>query len=246
MAILTEYSCKATPGRRVVEVYDADANLGGEDAMAAAPRQVVAGDGYHLYLRSLQPDIDVDVTIRIWDSPTPPPADVEGHIGISVESETGILVVNQLGLGPAGEMTLPRPGVYEGHAWWVNRQAVADYYDTTLDHLTEDSPETQLIEAWHNCPVTERYVLDLAYSREPEPVDDDEDWAWIGGGLQDSHPAPARRGTPHAREWSRGQHLPDWLCGLLPARAGAIPLTDLERSTADQYGVQQEAVGMAC
>ncbi|MFE2580579.1 hypothetical protein [Streptomyces sp. NPDC059378] len=119
MALLTEYRCKATPGRRVVEVYDADSYLGDDDAMAAARKQVVAGDGYHVYLRSLQPDIDVDVTIRVWDSPPSPPADAEGHIGVNIESETGILVLNQLGLGPAGEMTL------------------------------------------------------LAYSREPEPVDDD-------------------------------------------------------------------------
>ncbi|MFE2530780.1 hypothetical protein [Streptomyces sp. NPDC059371] len=74
-------------------------------------------------------------------------------------------------------MTLPRPGVYERRAWWANRKAVADYYDTTLDQLTEDSRDGQLIEAWHNCPVTERYVLDLAYTQAPGPVDDDEDWA---------------------------------------------------------------------
>ncbi|MFF4348950.1 hypothetical protein [Streptomyces sp. NPDC001530] len=126
---------------------------------------------------SLQPDIDVDVTIRIWDViwdvPPAPPADAEGHVAISIESETGFLVVNQLGLGPAGEMTLPRPGVYEGQAWWANRRAVADYYGTVLDQLTDDAPEGRLIEAWSNCPVTERYVLDLAYTREPEPVDED-------------------------------------------------------------------------
>ncbi|WP_235458906.1 hypothetical protein [Streptomyces olivochromogenes] len=137
---------------------------------------MVAGDGYHLYLRSLQPDIDVEVTIRIWDTPPSVPAEAEGHVDISIESETGILVVNQLALGPAGDMTLPRPGVYEGHAWWVNRQAAADYYDSTLDQLTSETPDGWLIEAWDNCPVTERYVLDLAYIREPEPVDD-EDWA---------------------------------------------------------------------
>ncbi|MFF4491768.1 hypothetical protein ACFY0F_35840 [Streptomyces sp. NPDC001544] len=177
MALLAEYTCEATPGRRVVEVYDADAYLGDDDAMAAARRQVVAGNGYHLYLRSLQPDIDVEVTIRIWDNPPTPPADAEGHIDIAIESETGILVVNQLGLGPAGEMTLPRPGVYEGHAWWANRQAVSDYYDSTLDGITDDAPEGSLIEAWDNCPVTERYVLDLAYNREPTPVDDEDIWA---------------------------------------------------------------------
>ncbi|MGW5249864.1 hypothetical protein ACWEQN_40010 [Streptomyces sp. NPDC004129] len=174
MALLAEYSCKATPGRRVVEVYDADAYLGDDDAMKAARTQVVAGNGYHLYLRSLQPDIDVDVTIRIWDTPPTPPADAEGHIDIGIESETGILVINQLSLGPAGEMPLPRPGVYEGHAWWTNRQATADYYNATLAQLPEDSPDGWLTQAWNDCPVTERYVLDLAYTREPEPVDDED------------------------------------------------------------------------
>ncbi|MGW5611520.1 hypothetical protein ACWEWI_36770 [Streptomyces sp. NPDC003753] len=135
---------------------------------------MVAGNGYHLYLRSLQPDIDVDVTIRIWDAPPAPPADAEGHIDIGIESETGILVINQLSLGPAGEMPLPRPGVYQGHAWWINRQAAADYYNTTLAQLTDDSPDGWLTQAWNNCPVTERYVLDLAYIREPEPIDDED------------------------------------------------------------------------
>ncbi|GGY20784.1 hypothetical protein [Streptomyces djakartensis] len=174
MALLAEYSCKAKPARRVVEVYDADAFLSDDDAMEAARRQVVAGNGYHLYILSLQPDIDVEVAIRVWDAPPAPPVEAEGHAPVSIESETGVLVVNQLEYGPAGEMTLPRPGVYEGHTWWEGRKATAEYYDKTLDLLTDDSPAGQLTEAWDNCPVTERYVLDLAYVREPEPVDDDD------------------------------------------------------------------------
>ncbi|MGW2637529.1 hypothetical protein [Streptomyces sp. NPDC001348] len=177
MALLAEYSCKATPGRRVLEVYDADAYLGDDDAMAAARRQVVAGNGYHLYLLSLQPAIGVEITIRIWDTPPSPPTDAEGHVDISIESETGILVVGQLDSGPADDVTLPRPGVYEGHAWWINRQATADYYDTTLDRLADDAPEDWLGEAWDSCPVTERYVLDLAYIREPIPIEDEDIWA---------------------------------------------------------------------
>jgi hypothetical protein len=175
MALLAEYRCKATPARRVVEVYDADADLSDDEAMAAARRQVVAGNGYHLYIRSLQPDIDVEVAIRVWDTPPGPPADAEGHVPVSIESETGILVVNQLEYGPAGETTLPRPGVYEGHAWWEGRQATADYYESSLGHPTDDTFEDHLTQAWKNCPVTERYVLDLAYTREPEPIVDDED-----------------------------------------------------------------------
>ncbi|MDX2699253.1 hypothetical protein [Streptomyces ipomoeae] len=175
MVLLAEHNVTATPGRCVLEVYDADAYLGDEEALDAANRQVVAGNGYHLYLLSLQPDMDVQVTIRIWDTPPAPPAEAEGHVAITIESETGTLVIGQLDRGPAGDdVTLPRPGVYEGHAWWENRQAAADYYDTTLDQLTDDSSDGQLLEAWNNCPVTERYVLDLAYIREPEPVDEDD------------------------------------------------------------------------
>ncbi|MGW9594894.1 hypothetical protein ACWHLZ_31890 [Streptomyces chartreusis] len=174
MSLLAEHNVTATPGRRVLEVYDADAYLGDEAALDASETQVVAGNGYHLYLLSLQPDMKVQMTIRIWDTPPASPAEAEGHVEVSLESETGILVVGQLDRGPADEITLPRPGVYEGHAWWQNRQAAADYYNATLDHLTEESPEDQLTEAWTNCPVTERYVLDLAYVREPESIDDDD------------------------------------------------------------------------
>ncbi|MGW2788096.1 hypothetical protein ACWC3X_44290 [Streptomyces populi] len=176
MALLAEHNVTATPGRRVLEVYDADAFLGDEAALDAAEVQVVAGNGYHLYLLSLQPDMPVQITIRIWDTPPQPPADAEGHVGISLESETGILVIGQLDRGPApDDVVLPRPGVYEGHAWWTNRQAAGTYYDTTLSQLPDDAPDTWLTEAWNNCPITERYVLDLAYTREPEPIDDDDD-----------------------------------------------------------------------
>ncbi|MEU1600853.1 hypothetical protein ABZ468_51120 [Streptomyces sp. NPDC005708] len=91
MALLAEHHVTGTPGRRVVEVYDADAYLGDEAALDAAEQLVVAGNGYHLYLLSLQPDIPVQVTLRTWDTPPAPPADTEGHTRVSIESETGTL-----------------------------------------------------------------------------------------------------------------------------------------------------------
>ncbi|MFI9568840.1 hypothetical protein [Streptomyces rishiriensis] len=174
MALLAEHNISATPGRCIVEVYDADAFLGDEAALDAAEVQVVAGNGYHLYLLSLQPDIDVRVTIRIWDTAPTPPASAEGHVAVDLESETGILVIGQLDRGPAGEITLPRPGVYQGHAWWENRQATADYYWTTLDHPTDDTFADHRTQAWKNCSVTERYVLDLSCSHASEPDEVEE------------------------------------------------------------------------
>ncbi|MFF5143720.1 hypothetical protein ACFY6U_28975 [Streptomyces sp. NPDC013157] len=175
MALLAEYTVTASPDRRVVEVYDADAYLGDEAAMEAAEEQVVAGNGYHLFLLSLQADIKVRVTIRVWDTPPKPSADAEGHVPVSIESETGTLVVNQLTLGPAGEMTLPRPGVYEGYAWWAGRAAASAYYDDTLSRIDEDWTPELIRQAWDRCPVDERYVLDLAFVRESEPDDEDDD-----------------------------------------------------------------------
>ncbi|MEV7684312.1 hypothetical protein [Streptomyces bungoensis] len=174
MALLAEHSITATPGRCVVEVYDADAYVGDQAALDAAETQVVAGNGYHLYLLSLQPDMHVQVTVRIWDSAPTPPANAEGRVAVTLESETGTLVVGQLDRGPAGEIKLPRPGIYEGYAWWEGRTASAEYYATTLDQLSDDSPEDALLEAWENNPVTERYVLDLTYIGVPEPIDDED------------------------------------------------------------------------
>ncbi|MGW7530225.1 hypothetical protein [Streptomyces sp. NPDC054783] len=66
------------------------------------------------------------------------------------------------------------PRLPHGHAWREGRAAAADHYGTTLDQLSDDSSEDVLLEVWSTNPVTERYVLDLAYVREPEPVDDEE------------------------------------------------------------------------
>ncbi|MFF8036253.1 hypothetical protein [Streptomyces sp. NPDC016626] len=173
MGLLTEYSVDAIPGRRFIEIYDADAYLDDAAAMDAARQQVVAGNGYHLYLHSLQPDIPARIEIRVWDTPPSVPTDTEGHTNITLESETGMLVVNQFTYGPAGDMSLPRPGVYEGHAWWTGRQAVRDYHDTVLRNLAASGQGTRLPDDWRHSPHTERYVLDLAWTRDPSPLDNE-------------------------------------------------------------------------
>ncbi|MFF4583691.1 hypothetical protein ACFY15_35850 [Streptomyces sp. NPDC001373] len=175
MALVAEYRTPARPNYRLVEVYDADAYLTDSAAIDLARQQVVGENGYHLYLSSLQPDVTVEVAIRIWDTPRKPPADVEGTLPVSIESETGILVVGQLTLGPAGEMTLPRPGVYEGHVSWTGRTATAEYYAETLRRIDTDWTTERIGEAWTQNPVPEQYILDLWFVRESEPDDEDDE-----------------------------------------------------------------------
>jgi hypothetical protein len=53
-------------------------------------------------------------------------------------------------------MSLPRPGVYGGHAWWTGRQAVRDYHDTALRDLAASGQGTRLPDDWRHSPHTER------------------------------------------------------------------------------------------
>ncbi|MFJ5680868.1 hypothetical protein [Streptomyces sp. NPDC093097] len=174
MALLAEYTVTPRPAHRFVEVYDSDAYLDDSATVEAAREQVVAGNGYHLYLHSLQPDIKVDVTIRIWDGPQTPPAHIEGSTPVTIESTTACLVINELTLGPAGTVDLPRPGVYEGIAWWAGRHATLDYYNHTLRELAEHPDPDALGHAWRNNPTPERYVFELHFAREATPEDEDE------------------------------------------------------------------------
>ncbi|MEU9005374.1 hypothetical protein [Streptomyces sp. NPDC048551] len=176
MSLITEYSTKARPDRRIVEVYDADAYLSDSEALQRSRTQVIAGNGYHLYLHSLQPDIEVQVTIRVWDTPQKLPENAEGTVPVSLESETGQLVVNQLTFGPAGMMDLPRPGVYDGHAAWSGREATAAYYNACLQRAVNEQWDAEQIgAAWKQCSTGEQYTLDLWFVRESEPEDEDDE-----------------------------------------------------------------------
>ncbi|GEB57301.1 hypothetical protein GCM10017674_60180 [Streptomyces gardneri] len=82
-----------------------------------------------------------------------PPEDAEGTVPVSLESETGQLVVNQLSFGPAGTTDLPRPGVYDGHAAWSGREATAAYYNTCTQRGAEEQWDDQQIgAAWRSAP----------------------------------------------------------------------------------------------
>ncbi|MFD3956809.1 MULTISPECIES: hypothetical protein [Streptomyces] len=172
MQPIAEYNFSAHPDRCSVEIYDADAYLADEAAMKASRQQVVAGNGYHLYVHSLQSDIQVGVRIRIWPMARDIPGQAEGFTPVSLESETGILVIGQLTLGPAGEMELPRAGLYEGIASWTGREAVAAYHDDILRQIDDDWGVEEISRAWRECPFTEEYVLDLSFSRPSTPDED--------------------------------------------------------------------------
>ncbi|MFE3942571.1 hypothetical protein ACFXPV_11970 [Streptomyces sp. NPDC059118] len=172
MQPIAEYAVSARPDRCSVEIYDADAYLADEAAMKASRQQVVAGNGYHLYVHSLQSEIQVGVRIRIWPMARNVLAQAEGVTPVSLESETGILVIGQLSLGPAGEMELPRAGVYEGTASWRGREAVAAYHDDILRQIDDNWGVEEISRAWRECPFVEEYVLDLSFSRPSTPDED--------------------------------------------------------------------------
>ncbi|MEU6521022.1 hypothetical protein [Streptomyces sp. NPDC046978] len=174
MALIAEYRTTARPDRGIVEIYDADAYEADREAAVGARAEVVAGNGYHVYRHPLQPDLGVEVAIRVWDGPQDPPRGAEGHTGISLESETGDLVVNQLTLGPAGVTRLPQPGVYVSHTWWTGRQAAADYYDQNIRGGAQQPLSTEEIgRGREQSPVAEQYTLDLWFLRECEHEDDE-------------------------------------------------------------------------
>ncbi|WP_240679135.1 MULTISPECIES: hypothetical protein [unclassified Streptomyces] len=168
MQPIAEYTVNAVPDRGLIEVYDADAYMADAAAMKASRQQVVAGNGYHLYLHSLQSEIAVEVHVRIWASEEKIPDHAEGSTSVSIESETGILVIGQLTFGPAGEMELPEAGVYEGVAWWTGRQPVAEYRDSILSQIGDDWSVDQITRKWKECPASESYFLDLMFSRASE------------------------------------------------------------------------------
>jgi hypothetical protein len=111
-------------------------------------------------LHSLQPDRTVEVAIRIRDTPRPPPEHAEGTVPVTLESPTGILVAPVP--GPYASVTLPRPGLYQGHASWTGRRATADYYDQRIQRGAAQQWDADRIgQAWQRCSTQERYALHL-------------------------------------------------------------------------------------
>ncbi|MFF7376396.1 hypothetical protein ACFY96_14185 [Streptomyces massasporeus] len=72
----------------------------------------------------------------------------------------------------AGESSHGQVDDADGH---LGDEAAMDAAETQVaagngyHQYLDDSPEDQLIEAWNNCPVTERYVLDFACTVSPNP-----------------------------------------------------------------------------
>ncbi|MEU6314707.1 hypothetical protein [Streptomyces sp. NPDC047014] len=168
MSLLTEFKVLAIPDYRLVEIRDSDASLSDAKMVETAKVRVVASGGSQICIHSLQRDIDVQVTIRIWDSPQEPPHGVEGYTQVALESPTGVIGVDALITGDAC-MSLPFPGSYEGHAAWINRQATADYVDECIARAAEEEwTAVRIGQAHKECPVLEQYCLDLWHTREPD------------------------------------------------------------------------------
>lgn len=111
MALLAEHNVTTTPGRRVLEIHDADAHLGDETAMDAAETQVVAGNGYHLYLLSLQADMKVQI-------PTTPRKTSSSKPGTPAPTPNAPSSTSPTPVSPNPSMTTINRGV----AGWQSRE----------------------------------------------------------------------------------------------------------------------------
>ncbi|MEU6862780.1 hypothetical protein ABZ924_05795 [Streptomyces sp. NPDC046876] len=172
MTILAEHRLLAVPDRRVIELYDADAYVGTAAVLDQLDEHVVAGDGYHLYIGSLQSGVGVEVAIRVHDAPPAmwPPAD--GSTELTLECATGTLIVGEFTAGVAGEVELPRPGVYRVRASWQGRESTAHQASAIrLRAVEEQWNRTATRQALDTLAGSETYGFDMWYLHEPEDED---------------------------------------------------------------------------
>lgn len=177
MPVAAEVSVLATAAYGVLEIRDIEADETDDDAMRAANETVAASSGVHLYLRCLQQESAVRVTVRVWeqslagsavDAPATPPAGWDGERrGLALELESGRLVIMQLTSGPALEWNVPGgPGAFSVDVRYRNRELAAQRSSAVFARAAEEgwAPERIRSEA-QSLDGLEEYEIDL----HPQP-----------------------------------------------------------------------------
>lgn len=161
MSLIVEFKVLGIPEYCLAEIRDSNSSLSGAAMIQAARSSVVASNGPRICIHSLQRDIDVQITIRVWGGPQEVPKGAEGHAQVTFQSLTGEIGVDVL-TDEVAHMTLPARGSYEGHAAWVHRQATSDYWDECISRsVEEDWSSVRIGQARKECPVLEEYTIDL-------------------------------------------------------------------------------------
>ncbi|WP_369185418.1 hypothetical protein [Streptomyces sp. Y1] len=174
MPVLLEYRTEAWPDNGKIVVYDSDATVPSDEALVRSRRDVVAGTGTQVYIHSLQGTAPAEIVVRVWDGPAPADStwEAEGEREVELDTPTGCVVIRAFSPEIAGDLQMPRPGVYEGRVSWKGRQAAEDQQSNLRVELA--TPEGQLdsdtVFAAHH-DTLETYRIDLWWTAQSE--DDD-------------------------------------------------------------------------
>jgi hypothetical protein len=175
--LLAEYSTLATPAYRHLMLYDQDADAAGDDDSLALPRadQVVTGNGYLVYVGSLQDLDSVQVTLHVWDAPPgPPPETWDGSTELTLTCATGVLLLREPTQAVPGIWKLPAPGEYAVQISWRHRELMAQRQQELLDRYTSGThvDHEALAHARERLGHPEQYRLDLWRTGDAETDDD--------------------------------------------------------------------------
>ena len=113
----------ATPYYATLLLADEDADAVDSDLAAASRENVVACDGYQMYIGSQQADIPVRVVVAVW--PDDPHRGVEawdGEVVTTLFCRTGHFLLREMAGGVPGDWQLPATGRYDVRLRWRNRE----------------------------------------------------------------------------------------------------------------------------
>jgi hypothetical protein len=177
--LLAEFSTLATPAYRHLMLYDQDADAAGEDGLALPrPDQVVTGNGYLVFLASLQ-DLDkVRVAVHVWDArPDAVPGLWDGSAELTLTCATGVLLLREPTRDVPGIWRLPAPGEYGVRIGWRHRELMAERQQDLLDRYGSAGgvDHDGLARARERLGHPEEYRLDLWRTGDAGDAGDAED-----------------------------------------------------------------------
>ncbi|WP_431683143.1 hypothetical protein [Kitasatospora sp. KL5] len=171
MAAALEFRTEAKPDHGLIFVHDADAYLPDGAAVRQSSRTIVAGTGTQLYLCSLQGTSPAEIVLRVWDGPVAGGSlgECDAFCPAVLDCPTGTVVIRAFSPEIAGDIELPRPGVYAALVSWRGREAAAAQEASLHRSLRdpEGPADSDEVFAAH-AEVLESYRIDLWWQYESD------------------------------------------------------------------------------